>query len=243
MMSSLPKALIGINLYAESTMLSMSRMKFSPLLILATLLGAQACGKSESFKSLEEPKTLLNQLDSKLPLLTHPNSEQKLFTEETLILDFNNEKTGTDEDMTYSCFFDQVIDGSVAEAASCDSLPGGAAQKLDTATGKFVWGPLENTSSYELRFIGKNKLGSDTLILTVEVLQTASPNLIPSTTSALLRSKRSALFPSIKGIRAQRRSPIPVALISLSMKKSATASNARTCPANLPSNSMQPAVL
>ncbi len=160
-------------------MRSMTRTTLSPLLILASMLWAQACGKSESFKSLEEPKTLLNNLDSKIPLLTHPNSEQKLFTEETLILDFNNEKTGTDEDMSYSCFYDQVIDGSVAEAASCDSLPGGATQKLDSATGKFVWGPLENTSSYELRFIGKNKLGSDTLILTVEVLQNRKPKLDP----------------------------------------------------------------
>jgi hypothetical protein len=160
------------------TLRAWERSKHTLLSVIVLPL-AFACGKSESFKALEETKALLSQTDSKAPLLTHPSEKQKLLTEETLILDFNNEKTGNDEEMSYSCFYDQVIDGTVAESTSCDSLPGGAAQKLDPATGKFVWGPLENTSSYELRFIGKNKVGSDSLILTVEVLQNRKPKLDP----------------------------------------------------------------
>ncbi|HYX32521.1 MAG TPA: LamG-like jellyroll fold domain-containing protein [Oligoflexus sp.] len=154
---------------------------------------AFACGQSDSFKSLEETKALLTGEDT-IPILTRPAALNKVLTENTFKLDFNNERTGDDTDMKYSCTFDRAIDGSVS-GSSCDDLPFGPLAKFDTATGKLTWGPLETAGAFELKVEGKNKAGTDSVVFGVDVSLNNLPKLDRITDQTIAALKTLAVKP------------------------------------------------
>ncbi|MFW7379129.1 MAG: LamG-like jellyroll fold domain-containing protein [Oligoflexus sp.] len=78
--------------------------------------------------------------------------DQYLFPGEPLQIDVNNLLTGDDEGVIYSCYYDAVIDGNVAETLSCDLLPGTPAQKFNSINGQLSWTPsLQQETEVELR--------------------------------------------------------------------------------------------
>ena len=85
-------------------------------------------------------------------------------------MDFNNTVTGNDVNMTYTCVYDQVVDGAVAAGTACTSLPGTAT--FNTSTGVFNWTP--NTSAwgaYEFKVTGTNIAGSNSQIFVIDIFQ------------------------------------------------------------------------
>jgi hypothetical protein len=78
---------------------------------LASIL--QSCGSADTIAILEEPKAVLGDQNKNWPLLSRVKAERIALLGKNLSLDFNNEKTGTDEGMKYSCVFDSVIDAAV----------------------------------------------------------------------------------------------------------------------------------
>jgi len=172
------------------------------LLALILLPIAVSCGKSESFKSLEETKALLTG-DETIPILTRPAALNKVLTENSFNLDFNNERSGDDTDMKYSCAYDRAIDGQVNGGSSCDDLPFGPLAKFDAATGKLLWGPLETAGSFELKVEGKNKVGSDSVVFAVDISLNNLPKLDRITDQTIAALKTLTVVPVNKHEGAQ----------------------------------------
>lgn len=86
------------------------------------------------------------------------------------VLDYNNTVTGNDTDMTYTCVFDQVVDGAVSASTACSTLPGTAT--FSSTTGQLAWTP--NTSAlgpYEIKVTGSlygECASSDVVVLDVK---------------------------------------------------------------------------
>jgi hypothetical protein len=86
--------------------------------------------------------------------------------------DFNNVSgglPGNDTNMTYSCTFDKVVDGSVGAGAPCSSLPGTFSLN---ATGIFSWTPNNAFGPYEIQITGTlDSTVSSTEIFVADVRQ------------------------------------------------------------------------
>lgn len=84
-------------------------------------------------------------------------------------LDAGNGAIANDTAMTYSCVFDQVVDGAVAAGTACTSLPGSSVT-FDTTTGILVWTTSSASSGpYEIKLTGTNSGGSSSKIIAVDV--------------------------------------------------------------------------
>ncbi len=138
------------------------------------LLAVSSCSGGEGFESLEEKQALL---DTAKPLLTKVEDNISSTTEDTIKLNFNNEKIGNDVGMNYQCFFDTVIDKKKGQAKSCNELPDGPEVKFDEQSGDLNWGPLSTIGEYELIITGTNNIGSDTTFVGVIVGENLRPKL------------------------------------------------------------------
>jgi len=93
-------------------------------------------------------------------------------------LDWNNGNIGSDLNMTYSCAFDRVVDGSASSGSDCSLLPG--TPSFSTSAGTLSWTP--NTVAwgpYEICVTGTNVAGNSTTCTVVDVK-------LPYTTTNLL---------------------------------------------------------
>ncbi len=85
-----------------------------------------------------------------------------------LSIDVQNETSQSDDDMTYTCSFDQLIDGSVTAGTSCLSLPGLAT--FNQSAGQLSWTPGTAVfGSYEIKVTGSDAIGSDDELFAVTV--------------------------------------------------------------------------
>jgi len=91
-----------------------------------------------------------------------------------LTVDINNIRDGepgTDEGMTYTCYYDDAVNG-IVEAnplKACGSLPGGGAS-FSTGTGTLLWTPATSVlGNYEIKISGSNTEGSSNVIFSVGV--------------------------------------------------------------------------
>jgi len=143
-----------------------------------TLVLLQACGKSSDIlTALEEQKALMGYGKDLEPLLTRVKSARELFTQETITLNFNNEKKGDDEGMKYTCEFDLTIDETLTNGQACDSLPNDPATKFNVKTGELSWGPIATVGTYEFRVTGENSGGKDSVIFAIKVVENKIPVL------------------------------------------------------------------
>ena len=70
--------------------------------------------------------------------------------------------------LTYSCFYEVGIDGSVASTTSCTSLTG---VSFNTSTGEMDWTPnLTQEGSYEFKIIGSDGASSDDELFSIIVV-------------------------------------------------------------------------
>lgn len=98
---------------------------------------------------------------------------QLVAQDDKMTVDFNNIKgglPGTDEGMTYSCYWDNVIDGNVTDTTQpCSSLPAGTGV-FNSSTGILEWTPDDNTlGNYEIKVLGANADGSSYAVFTAGV--------------------------------------------------------------------------
>lgn len=114
---------------------------------------------------------LLGQFSS-VPLLN--SIPMKIIAQDDpLTVDINNIKDGipgSDEGMTYNCYWDNVVDGNVTDTTKpCSTLPGGNAN-FNTGSGILNWTPDTNTlGNYEVKVSGSNSDGSSYSIFVVGV--------------------------------------------------------------------------
>lgn len=105
-----------------------------------------------------------------------------LFEGRTLeILDININKTSQElsENVTYSCFYDQVVNNIVLNTTSCSSLPG---LTFDSDDGTIIWTPgYDNYSSdqtFEFKVIATDGLFSDSETFLIKLIdQNRAPTL------------------------------------------------------------------
>jgi hypothetical protein len=78
---------------------------------------------------------------------------------------------GNDTNMSYTCYYDQEVDGAVAAVNLCTALPSDGTPTFSTVTGALAWTPGSTAyGSYELKFTGTNiNTVSDSKIVTVNV--------------------------------------------------------------------------
>jgi hypothetical protein len=96
----------------------------------------------------------------------------------TVSIDVNNTKKsapGTDEEMSYTCSWDRVVDGVVADAgvagasSACNSLPGNLSE-FNTGTGALRWIPsLNELGKFEVKIAGTNSHGTDERVFIIDV--------------------------------------------------------------------------
>lgn len=85
-------------------------------------------------------------------------------------IDVNNSLDGSDvfgsENITYSCYYDQTIDGTVASLQNCHSQIG----SFDSSTGSLNWSPdYFSAGNYEIKIIASSGTQSDEVIFTVAI--------------------------------------------------------------------------
>jgi hypothetical protein len=91
--------------------------------------------------------------------LTYANGQTQLLPGVAMTtIDVNNITTGNDTGITYSCFYDNVVDGSVSGGTNCVSLSGVAT--FNTSTGVFNYTPSALVAINEIKIRGVK--GSDT---------------------------------------------------------------------------------
>ncbi len=110
---------------------------------------------------------------SNAPLLNSVSS-QSISQTEKLSIDANNIReatNGSDEDMTYTCFYDRVVDGKVDPVTLCSDIPQ-AAVTFSQANGLFEWTPNNNSinlGNYEVKITGTNGDGNSFQVFSVGV--------------------------------------------------------------------------
>gem|GEM_PF-1777376 len=113
---------------------------------------------------------LLGHLSS-APILTSVNNQIVAQTDQ-LLVDFNNIQNGSpgdDAGMTYTCYYDNTVDGVVLNTQLCTDIPNSAVT-FDTATGILKWTPSTQVlGNYELKVTGTNSDGQSSQIFQVGV--------------------------------------------------------------------------
>ncbi|NRA68677.1 MAG: hypothetical protein HRU19_29595 [Pseudobacteriovorax sp.] len=96
--------------------------------------------------------------------------DQNISYSEQLLLDFNDENSGTDVGMTYECTFDNVVDGEASGGTSCNSLPGQPTIKFNPTSGQLEWTPSsEDGGSYEFEVTATKDGYSDSEVFVITV--------------------------------------------------------------------------
>ncbi|WPU67161.1 BspA family leucine-rich repeat surface protein [Peredibacter starrii] len=99
-------------------------------------------------------------------------SDQMGAVENTAIATIDAGELGLDLDsdsqtLSYSCFYDQIIDGTVAASSNCSGLAGAT---FTTSTGVFSWTPIiGQAGDYEFSIIGSDGSLSDDEIFRIKV--------------------------------------------------------------------------
>ncbi len=107
---------------------------------------------------------LIDQLlgNSKKAPILNSIADQTIQQTDTFSADINNISSGqpgTDEDMSYSCYYDNNADGVVADANPCANFPN-ATVTFNAATGKLEFTPSAGVlGNYEFRITGTNSEG------------------------------------------------------------------------------------
>lgn len=122
-----------------------------------------------------DSKIFVNTVNAGLPILAHTPAGSFTFpancisSASPLLVDFYNSRTSADLGVdSYSCTFDQVIDGAVAAGTNCSSLPGTVA--FDTSTGILNWTPSNLAwGAYEIKVVGTNPAGANAELIIVDV--------------------------------------------------------------------------
>lgn len=136
------------------------------ILCILLFLGLTSCNSTGSGRIDE----LFGEANN-FPLL-NSISPQLVSQTDQLKIDINNIKKGepgNDEGMTYTCYFDDKLDGEVLPTKNCSQLPAGNAQ-FSASTGILLWTPDTTVlGNYEVKINGQNKDGVATVIFTVGV--------------------------------------------------------------------------
>jgi hypothetical protein len=136
-----------------------------------------SCENKESFGKLEETEAFSNNHPD-APLLTRFTNVLEFGKEDIVRLDFNNEKIGSDEDMVYSCRFDDVQDGVLNnEGTDCEQLPDSDGQAFDKTTGVLHWGPFTNLAAFDVAIIGENPNGREVSVVQISIIESKVPHL------------------------------------------------------------------
>ena len=120
-------------------------------------------------------------------------SNQSVAENATLSFDINDTNSNTDTDgggepLSYTCFYDQVVDGNVALNQTCNSL--GAS--FISGTGVYSWIPdYEDSGIYELRIIASDGNFEGELIASLEVTDTNRAPVIAAVADAQLNDGES----------------------------------------------------
>lgn len=114
-------------------------------------------------------------------------SDQDVFQGLQVTIDANDNFTGVDidqqgDELTYSCFFDQTIDGSVSNVNACGSLlnENASSASFSTTTGEFQWTPRYAEiidSRYEIKITGRDVYGGSDQQVFVFTIKSGIPNL------------------------------------------------------------------
>ncbi len=100
---------------------------------------------------------------SNTPILSAQSSKSVSQTD-LLKIDVNNIRDGepgTDEDMTYTCYYDRTPDGTVLSNTPCAAIPHSAIS-FNSATGVLEWTPAQhndNLGEYEIKITGISDAG------------------------------------------------------------------------------------
>lgn len=131
---------------------------------------------------LQQQQTIsdANQVAKKFDVDNEPN--YLLFEGRTLeIIDININRTSQEltDDVTFTCFYDQVVDDIVFNTLTCDSLPG---LSFDTDDGTISWTPgYDNYSSdqnFEFKVIASDGIFSDSDTFMIRLIdQNRAPEL------------------------------------------------------------------
>lgn len=119
-----------------------------------------------SFSTLDPP--VLTDLADRV----FPNDEGVEST--LLVFDVDNTSNGpaNDTNMSYVCYWDQVVDGSVATTNDCSTLPGVVVNANLSNLGQLDWTPgSEDLGSFEIRFSGTLDGVTDDEIVVIAVRQ------------------------------------------------------------------------
>jgi hypothetical protein len=105
------------------------------------------------------------------PILTSI-PDQSVSQQDLLFIDVNNIKEsspGTDEDMSYTCTYDSVVDGVVATETPCTSIPNSTVT-FNASRGELEWTPNSGIlGNFEIKIRGSNANGFYDEIFTVSV--------------------------------------------------------------------------
>jgi hypothetical protein len=98
---------------------------------------------------------------SSTPILTSI-PDQTVSQEDPLKIDVNNIKDGlpgNDKEMSYTCFYDTVVDGNVDGTTLCSDIPNSTVT-FEAATGTLQWTPHTGAlGNFEIKITGKNADG------------------------------------------------------------------------------------
>ncbi|NRA68291.1 MAG: hypothetical protein HRU19_27650 [Pseudobacteriovorax sp.] len=147
-------------------------MKLAVALGMVTSL--TSCKDGEGFGALEEASAFLDEAG---PLITKFEDTFELGVDDSLRLNFNDEKIGNDFKMAYTCTFVTVIDGTQGGNRDCDELPDGPTTKFNKETGQLNWGPFNEKGTFEIFIAGSNDLGADVSTVSVIIGEPQTPKL------------------------------------------------------------------
>jgi hypothetical protein len=113
-----------------------------------------------------------------VPIIQHVTAGNKNFPTTyldqavQLSVNFGNYRTGSASDtgMSYTCYFDNNVDGAVAASTACSSLPGTVDFSTFSSDGVFTWTPSTAVfGPFEIKVTGTNVAGSASEIYIVDV--------------------------------------------------------------------------
>ncbi|CAN5706051.1 hypothetical protein BH10BDE1_BH10BDE1_02780 [soil metagenome] len=113
-----------------------------------------------------------------VPIIQHTTAGNRIFATDyldqlaVLNVDFGNVRTGaaSDAGMSYTCYYDNSVDGTVAATTPCSSLPGVANFATFMTDGVFAWTPSAAVfGPFEIKVTGTNAAGSASEIYIVDV--------------------------------------------------------------------------
>lgn len=129
---------------------------FSALVLSFSLLVLSACSGGGSSSSIDKifgsgQTPILNSIPDQIVAQT-----------DMISVDVNNilnGSPGSDENMSYSCFYDTEVSGSVTAGSPCSDLPG--TKTFNSSKGELIWTPDTSVlGDYEFKIVGQSNAGT-----------------------------------------------------------------------------------